>query len=225
MNNIAFYFATRSSDAKQTSAYKSLIRLKDKIDILFDADNKEGLSKKYNEILNEYRNDYKFIVFVHDDVYVDDLAVNEKLEKAHQDFDIVGLAGGVNPKIQKLALWHLMCGGFNGNNLRGAVAHPCNDHGQIFMTSFGPTPARVAILDGLFMSINTKRVKQVDWKFNENYTFHHYDIASSLDANVKKLKLGVAPIWVVHKSPGLLKTNDEIFVSSQDKFLKEYSGY
>jgi hypothetical protein len=78
-----------------------------------------------------------------------------------------------------------MCGGFNGNNLRGAVAHPCNDHGQIFMTSFGPTPARVAILDGLFMSINTKRAKQVDWKFNENYNFHHYDIASCIDANKK----------------------------------------
>lgn len=225
MNKIAFYFATRNEDAKQTSAYKSLFRLKDKIDILFDEDNTEGLSKRYNSILAEYSKDYKFIVFIHDDVYVDDLAVCEKLEKAHNDFDIVGLAGGVNPKIQKLALWHLMCGGFNGNNLRGAVAHPCNDHGQIFMTSFGPTPARVTILDGLFLSINTKRASQVAWKFNENFTFHHYDIASSLDANNKKLKLGVAPIWVVHKSPGLLNTNDELFLSSQEQFLKEYSNY
>lgn len=225
MSKIAFYFATRSSDVKQTSAFKSLTRLKDKVDLLFDENNTEGLSFRYNSILTEYSKDYKFIVFIHDDVYVDDLAVCEKLEKAHNDFDIVGLAGGVNPRIQELALWHLMCGGFNGNNLRGAVAHPCNDHGQIFMTSFGPTPARVTVLDGLFLSINTEKARKVGWKFNENYTFHHYDIASCLDANSKKLKLGVAPIWVVHKSPGLLNTNDKIFTTSQEKFLKEYNGY
>ena len=225
MNKVAFYFATRSTNAEDTTAYKSLSRMKDKIDIYFHEKNTEGLSKRYNEILSLHKNNYKFIVFVHDDVYVDDLAVCDKLERAHKDFDIVGLAGGINPKIQKLALWHLMCGGFNSNNLRGAVAHPCNENGQIFMTSFGPTPSRVAILDGLFLSVNTSKIIQAKWKFNENYTFHHYDIASCLDANSKKLKLGVAPIWVVHKSPGLLDTNDEIFTSSQDKFLKEFSNY
>jgi len=220
----AFYFATRSSDHFQTSAYKSLSRLKDKITIFYDANNKEGLSKKYNEIINHYKNDFDNIVFIHDDVYVDDTSVCEKLERAHKDFDIVGLAGGVNPKVQKLALWHLMCGGFAGGNLRGAVAHPYNENGQIFMTSFGPTPARVAVLDGLFLSVNLKSIKNTDWKFNENYTFHHYDIASSLDANKVKLKLGVFPIWVVHKSPGLLNTNDKLFLDSQDQFIREYGN-
>ena len=222
---IAFYFATRSKEFTETSAYKSLSRLKDKITILHDSENTLGLSERYNQIISTYKNDFDNIVFVHDDVYVDDLYVCEKLERAHKDFDIVGLAGGVNPKIQKLALWHLMCGGFNSNNLRGAVAHPINESGQIFMTSFGPTPARVALLDGLFLSVNVRKANSVGWKFNENYTFHHYDIASSIDANIRKLKLGVAPIWVVHKSPGLLNTNDQLFLDSQDKFIKEYSKH
>ena len=91
------------------------------------------------------------------------------------------------------------------------------------MTSFGPTPSRVALLDGLFISVNTKKIKEVNWKFNENYTFHHYDIASSIDANKKKLKLGVTPIWVIHKSPGLLDPNSSVFLNSQKKFIQEYS--
>lgn len=220
----AFYFVTRDNDPKSTSAYRSLIKIVPEDNIFYTGSNTTGLSLMYNKAIQEHGKDFDNIVFIHDDVYVDDLDVCKKLERAHNDFDIVGLAGGVNPKVQKLALWHLMCGGFNSNNLRGAVAHPCNDKGQIFMTSFGPTPARVAILDGLFLSIDIRKINSVRWKFNENYTFHHYDIASCLDANAKSLKLGVAPIWVVHKSPGLLNTNDDTFVKSQDMFLKEYSN-
>jgi len=92
-------------------------------------------------------------------------------------------------------------------------------------TNFGPTPSRVVILDGLFISVLTSKVKQTGWKFNENYEFHHYDIASSLDANKMKLKLGVAPIWVMHNSPGLLSFEDKNFLQSQEKFLSEYSSY
>jgi hypothetical protein len=218
---IAFYSVTRD-DIKNTPFYDSVTRLKDKADIAFNKFNTEGLSKRYNDFLEKNKDNYEYIVFVHDDVYVDDLAVCEKLETAHKDFDIVGLAGGINPKIQKPALWHLMCGGFNSGNLRGAVAHPAGPK-EIAMTSFGVTPCRVAVLDGLFLSVKTSSIKNTNWKFNENYTFHHYDIASSLDANVKKLKLGVAPIWVIHRSPGLLDINNKLFTDSEEKFIREYS--
>ena len=220
---IAFYFATKSGNAEETLAHKSLSRLND-VDVYYDTNNAQGLSVMYNSILKEHANDFDCIVFLHDDVYVDDLGVCDKLIKAHAQFDIVGLAGGVNPVIKAPALWHLMCGGFQGNNLHGAVSHPCSKD-QIMFTNFGPTPARVAILDGLFLSVRTICVKQTGWKFNENYDFHHYDIASCIDANKKKLRLGVAPIWVMHNSPGLLSFEDKNFNASQEKFLKEYGTH
>lgn len=223
----AFYFATRQFEPENTLAYKSILRIKDKIsplELFYDSNNQLGLSERYNQILNKHSNNFDNIVFIHDDVFVDDALVCEKLERAHSKFDIVGLAGGVNPKIKAPALWHLMCGGFNGGNLYGAVSHPCTSD-QIMFTNFGPTPARVAILDGLFLSILTKRTNETKWRFNENYNFHHYDIASCLDANKHKLKLGVAPIWVMHNSPGLLSFEDKNFLQSQEKFLKEYSSY
>ena len=218
----AFYSATRG-DIKNTLFYKSANNIIGEKFICFDQNNKEGLSKKYNKLIEEHADNFEYIVFVHDDVHIDDARVIEKLHEAHRDYDIVGLAGGINPKIQKPALWHLMCGGFHGGNLRGAVAHYAENE-KVFMTSFGFTPCRVAVLDGLFLSIKTESIKKSGWRFNENYTFHHYDIASSLDANKKKLKLGVAPIWVIHKSPGLLNINDHLFLASQEKFIREYSN-
>ena len=203
----AFYTCTRKKEIADTFAFKSLRRLSDKIELFYDCDNTKGLSERYNEILKEHSNTFDNIVFLHDDVYVDDLYVVEKLEKAHTVFDIVGLAGGINPKISKPALWHLMCGGFGGGNLRGAVAHPTGNKAN----------------DQIFMSVSTKCYLEQNWKFNENYKFHHYDIASSIDANKAKLKLGVVPIWCIHSSPGLMSLEDKMFTDSQQKFVEEYS--
>jgi len=218
----AFYSVTRGS-INNTMFYESVNRLADEVDVVYEENNTEGLSKRYNDLIRTSKNLYEYIVFVHDDVFVDDLNVCQKLIHAHRDFDIVGLAGGINPVIQKPALWHLMCGGFGGGNLRGAVAHPAGPE-AVAMTSFGSTPARVAILDGLFLSIKVSSIRSKKWQFNENYKFHHYDIASCIDANQKKLKLGVAPIWVVHNSPGLLNINDKMFTDSQETFMREYSN-
>jgi GT2 family glycosyltransferase len=221
--NVAFYFCTKSTKPEQTLAYKSLAKINKK-NIFYTASNKEGLSKNYNIFFNKEKQNYDSIVFLHDDVYVDDGYVIEKLQDAHNDFDIVGLAGGVNPRITSPALWHLMCGGLQSNNLRGAVPHYYGNK-KIAMTSFGLTPARVAILDGLFLSVKTESVNKTDWCFNENYNFHHYDIASCLDANKKELRLGVYPIWCIHSSHGLSDINDKAFTESQKQFLQEYSNY
>lgn len=225
----AFYFCTRKK-AEDTLTYQSLNKIFKKalfkFKLFYDSNNEKGLSENYNQILKNYKNEFDYIIFLHDDLIVDDANICEKLIQAHKDYDIVGLAGGINPVVAKPALWHLMCGGFGSGNLRGAVAHPASlqhQNNQIFMTSFGPTPARVVILDGLFLSVNCKRIIETNWKFNENYKFHHYDIASSIDANNKKLKLGVTPIWVVHSSPGLLNPGDSSFLQSQEKFIQEYS--
>ena len=80
---ILFYFATRSKTPEQTLAYKSLIKIKD-ADLMYCADNTTGLSKRYNEVLNKFNKEYDIITYVHDDVYVDDLNVIEKLIDAHK---------------------------------------------------------------------------------------------------------------------------------------------
>jgi glycosyltransferase involved in cell wall biosynthesis len=191
------------------------------LDIIWE--NKQGLGKAYNRCLEYYKNkNYDFLVFVHDDVYLDDTKLVEKLQKSVQDwkFDIIGLAGGLNPRIQHPALWHIMC---PKQDQRGQVQHPASEK-QIYYTAFGPTPARVTMVDGVFIAVNMKRICEVGWKFNENYKFHHYDLSSCIDANRLKLKIGVYPIHIIHLSPGLRSLEDAEWKESNQKFLKEYGS-
>jgi hypothetical protein len=217
-------FSCTKNKKEITQLYKSTQKIlefcNESFDVIFAENNEDGLSKKYNEFLKQNLNIYDIIVFVHDDVYIDDCFIFRKLNKLHDKFDIVGLAGGVDMKIKEPALWHLMCGGF-GPNLRGAVSHFYNEH-AIGITPFGPTPAPVEVVDGLFISVLTKKIKEYNWQFNENYKFHHYDIASCIDATKKGMSLGIGPIWVIHQSPGLRSLSEPAFVESQNQFLKEY---
>jgi hypothetical protein len=191
-----------------------------KLDITWD--NTEGMPTIYNRKLEEYKNsDVEFLVCIHDDVYIDDLKLYEKLKTANTKlgYNIIGLAGGLNPKLTNPALWHIMT---DRNQQRGEVAHPAGENNQTMTTAFGPTPCRVAIIDGLFMALHIPSVSKTDWKFNENYKFHHYDISSCIDANRKQLRIGVYPIHVIHSSPGLLSIHDKMWSESNQKFLKEY---
>jgi hypothetical protein len=190
-----------------------------RLDIVWD--NEEGMPVVYNRKLQEYKDtDVEFVVCVHDDVYIDDLKLYEKLKQANGlGYNLVGLAGGLNPRLVNPALWHIMV---DRNQQRGEVAHPAGNNNQTMTTAFGPTPSRVAIMDGLFIAVHLPSVNKTDWKFNENYTFHHYDISSCIDANRKGLKLGVYPIHVIHSSPGLLSIHNKMWADSNEKFLKEY---
>ena len=203
--------------------YKSISKLpKNNYILNITCNNKKGMPEIYNEALKQVNEkDHDIILFCHDDVYIDDLKLQEKLYKAINYFDIIGLAGTNNVKIRQPVLWHLMS---TKEQWSGAVQHPTDKtQTHIHTTSFGPYPKRCLVLDGLFLAINIKKIKNSNWLFNENYTFHHYDIASCLDANKKKLKMGTWPIYVIHKSPGLLDTNDHTWKESEKKFLKEYS--
>ena len=93
---------------------------------------------------------------------------------------------------------------------------------QKLCTTYGPTPNRCLLLDGLFLAVNIKSARQAKWKFNENFDFHHYDISSCIDANEKKLKLGTCMVHAVHDSPGLKSIEDPEFQESNKKFLELY---
>lgn len=155
--------------------------------------NKEGLSKVYNSFITE-ENRNKNIIFVHDDVLIEDLFFAEKLEIAFEKFDIVGLAGSKTCDLNSInPAWHQMC---EKKDMVGEVSHAHNKN--IWTSVYGPTNSRALILDGLFIAVNVARLLKTETFFDEDFDFHHYDIAFCLRANVNKLKMGVAPIRAVH---------------------------
>jgi hypothetical protein len=183
-----------------------------------------GLSELYNRKIEEYlHSEFTFLVFCHDDVYVDDHNLANKLHLARIQFgfDIIGLAGGSSPKIASPTLWHLMC---DKKTHRGAVSHPTFDRSSLSVTTYGKNPAQVDIVDGLFMAVNVSAIKATNWRFNPNYRFHHYDLASCLEAKRVGMTAGVYPIHVVHSSPGLGSYEDPEWKRSDAIFLQEFGN-
>lgn len=191
-----------------------------KLDMVWE--NTEGLSAVYNRKISEYANSgVDFLVFVHDDVYIDDLKLEDKLNMARFNlgFQIIGVAGAVALKIEFPALWHIMTGKNEG---RGFVHHSVGGP-QTAVVNFGPTPSEVLVMDGLFMAIHLPSILASRWRFNEAYRFHHYDLASCLDAAKHGVKMGVFPIHLIHLSKGLASVEDKVWRESNDRFLAAYA--
>jgi hypothetical protein len=183
--------------------------------------NTESLAKIYNKEIT-LNNSNKIVVFVHDDVVIEDLFLVDKLNEAMQQFDIIGLAGIKAPiALKNPALWHLMG---PPTQYSGAVAHFEKNGPRRFMTTFGPTPERVVLLDGVFLAINTERILEKGLKFDEKNPakFHFYDMNFCIDANKLGLKLGTWPIWITHKSHGL-ETVSKDWLVGQDYLLQKYT--
>lgn len=196
---------------------------KDQVIVEYIYNNNIGLSKLYNKILlREKTNNPKDIVlFIHDDVEIHDCYFVGKLQKAHEEFDIVGLAGGENPRYDmatgQLALWHTAC---SRNSLHGIVAHYIPKDKLYNSVYFGGVPHKVDVIDGLFMSFNLAKIEDVNI-FDEDFEFHHYDLAMCENASINNLSIGVWLIFVVHH--GLGEFNNDIWKKSNEQFIKKYA--
>jgi len=178
--------------------------------------NKEGLPKVYNKFFTEDHKGKK-IIFIHDDVLIEDLFWQEKLDIAFEKYDIVGLAGSKKIDRSRPPAWHLMS---NKEDIVGEVAHAYE--GKTWTTVFGPTDSRALVLDGLFIAVDVDKALSTNTTFDEDFDFHHYDISFCLRANNNKLKMGVAPIKVVHFGLGDSMNTPE-WNSSAARFNLKYN--
>lgn len=193
--------------------YRDLFR-QNKFEFVLIKSNKEGLSTVYNRFLEDpkYAND--ILLFVHDDVELEDLFLVEKLQNS--PYDITGLAGTKKADLSKPPAWHLMS---SREDQVGEVAHASD--GRVWTSGFGVTNSRALLIDGLFIAVNVESLKDKQVKFNENFKFHHYDLSFCLECNKAKLKIGVLPIRVIHHGLGDSMLSDE-WKESANLFTKIY---
>ena len=187
--------------------------------------NNQGLPKIYNQIL-ETDTDSDIIVFMHDDVEIHDRFILDKLKKAHEIYDIVGLAGAETQDYNKSLAWHTAS---ESNKLHGFVSHVIpakyspSKTPYVNSTFFGPTPSEVCVIDGLFISINMKKCRELGKipKFNDIFDFHFYDLSFCADAQKQGLTIGVYPIFVIHYGLGD-SMNSESWKFNAHLFQKNY---
>jgi len=174
-----------------------------------------GLSQFYNNIIENTENDrYEAVICCHHDVNLRFANLTIAAKDSLLNYDIVGVAGGIQPKLIEKNLWHWM---IEPDNYRGIAAHGDKIE-HMYVTTFGPTPATVEVLDGVFLMFNTKKIRNTKARFDEAFMWHHYDIDFSLTCKKYNIKLGVWPILIHHQSPGLRDVNDEHWGKSNDYF-------
>jgi GT2 family glycosyltransferase len=201
------------------------------IDIV--SENKKGISEIYNEKLKLYSqiDDISNVVFLHDDIEIHDRFILKKLKKAHEKYNVVGLAGATSQDYTSdnfTPAWHLSMQ--DRRDGRGFVSHtiPKDVGGYPFpyinSSYFGPSPSEVVFIDGLFISFDINVWKKNPIKFKEDYTFHHYDMSASAELKKNGFSIGVWPIYVIHYGLGEFQ-NDPLWHKLASKFKNEYQDY
>lgn len=227
--NIVACSISKHSDLCQTKIFKSIKKINEhsniKIDLKIKGNNtKMGLSQYYNECLDTYGKMCDYMILVHDDVEFVNMDLSYQIEEGMKKYDVLGVAGCLSPQIKDINLWHIMA---DKKCLRGFAGHTWEGSNHEFLlTVFGPSPSRVAVIDGVFMVVNSKKILETKTRFDENFMFHHYDMDFCNTCNMNKLKIGTWPIVVDHSSPGLReftddwKKSNEYFKNKWNKILQ-----
>lgn len=191
--------------------------------LVFIENNTIGLSKLYNKCIQQYKDKYDYIHFVHDDVYIyDDISILcNTIEQGN--YDISGVAGAGSIKISYPSGWYDMAAKAPTRDIKGKIEHFYVDKNTSTYLLFNSNQlsGECVIVDGVYMCVKTSNLGE--WKFNENYDFHHYDLASCIDAVRCGLCIGVVNIHIKHELvPKPISIHDPIWVESDKRFLAEY---
>lgn len=202
--NIVFASATRQPSKEEFFQKTWLGRSLDKLSRISDngfkvelaLNRNDGLPAFYNQVI-EGNQEADAIVFLHDDLAIFDLFFFEKLKLAIDEFAVVGLCGSKTPKDEAHVAWFS-----REHNPSGTIGTSIKTTDEaVFscaLASFGPTPARAAECDGVFIAVDPKKIG--DLRFDTRFMYHHYDVDFTLAADKGGLKVGTWPIFTVHIS-------------------------
>jgi GT2 family glycosyltransferase len=182
-----------------------------------------GLPEVYNSMIQQAGED-DILLFVHDDVYLHDWFLPQRLTEALERWDVVGIAGAANPDLS-FPSWGLTF----DDDLRpgppqeglvtsGIVNH--HDYGIPVPYSFGPTPMECELLDGLFMAVRAATLWKAGVSFDTQFQFHLYDIDFCRSCRAAGLTLGTWPIAITHESAGGYDT--EAFRDGARRYLTKW---
>ena len=188
-----------------------------KVQIIEKINNGEkNLSQVYNEIIGESDND--IIVLCHDDIYFDTNNWSGKLVKLfdkNPEYGILGMAGTTHMPISG-TWWD------DRTKMYGIVNHENGGKKweSRYSNSFENSIKPVVIVDGVFIAIHRKRIKEL---FDETVDgFHMYDVNFCFKNFLENVKIGVLTnIRLTHKSIGM--TNDQ-WETNKNIFTEKYKN-
>jgi GT2 family glycosyltransferase len=180
-------------------------------------DNSKGLSEVYNSSIEErFSRRYvpevtdEILVFVHDDVWVDDANIGQHLVDGLKEFDVVGVVGSVQ-RLPGQASWAFLPGmersaglGLvfrpNLGNVSGMISQAVEPCGKVGF--YGLWRQQCELLDGVFLAVRKETLLRTGLRFDSVFDFHFYDLDFCRTARSLGLRLGTWPISITHQSEG-----------------------
>lgn len=202
--------ATRASAADfqtRTPLGSSLARLghDERMVVLANPSNTCGLPQVYNETLGHCDDD-GIVVFLHDDVWIDDYHMIQRIVDGLQRFDVVGICGN-RRRLPKQAAWCFVDTELQWDDqayLSGAIAHGESPGGQV--QYYGPSGVACELLDGVLLAAKSSVLRERSVSFDTRFDFNYYDLDFCRTARRRGLTLGTWPLCLTHQSPGKFGT-------------------
>ena len=182
-------------------------------------ENRRGLPAVYNARLDA-PDAAPTLLFVHDDVWLDDHFFADHLEMALATAEVVGVAGS-RRRLPGQPSW-----AFEGDDLQwmpevhlsGTVAHAPHPFGK--PAYFGPVPAACELLDGVLLAARRDVLRAHGVRFDERFGFHFYDLDFCRSARAAGLRLTTWPIAITHQSQGNVGGAD--WRHNRDAYLQKW---
>lgn len=166
-------------------------------------ENQRGLPEIFNERIIA-QDSHEVLVFMHDDVWIDDYFLTDRIIEGLNTYDVIGIAGNRRRVPNQPAWIYTVANGEISRDdkayLSGSIAHGVHPCGAI--TFFGPVPAECELLDGIFLAVKKSALTDNAITFDPRFDFHFYDMDFCRSAKEKQLRLGTWPICLTHQSVG-----------------------
>ncbi|MFN9175704.1 MAG: tetratricopeptide repeat protein [Synechocystis sp.] len=167
--------------------------------------NRAGLSEIYNRAI-ETETDQDILVFIHDDVWIDDYYFADRIIAGLAQFDVIGVAGNTRLAPNHLS-WHTNheSGEPDLPYLSGAIAHGPDPFDNA-INYYGPAPQPCELLDGVLLATRRSTLRAKSVRFDPQFTFHFYDLDFCRAARQRGLTLGTWPIAITNQSEGVFNS-------------------
>jgi GT2 family glycosyltransferase len=210
MQDVSIISATRLSESdfwQQSALGISLRRIQhdDRFRPQIAFLNQRGLPEIYNAGIAAAHRE-SILVFIHDDVWIDDYFLVDRVMAGLRSYDVIGIAGN-RRRVPSQPAWAFIDTKFtwdDRSNLSGSIAHGKTPFGQVGW--FGAIPAECELLDGVFLAAKTAVLAAAGVCFDPRFDFDFYDMDFCRTARQQGLRLGTWPICLTHQSSGAFGT-------------------
>lgn len=163
--------------------------------------NRSGLPDVFNSRILA-ADSAEMLVFMHDDVWIEDQFLADRVIEGLRNYDVIGVAGN-RRRVPGQPAWAFVDPKFTWDeraNLSGSVAHGSQPFGAV--SYFGPVPSACELLDGVFLAAKKPSLVSRGVLFDPRFDFHFYDMDFCRSAREAGLRLGTWPVCLTHQSSG-----------------------